>query len=138
MSVLLDTNVFFAAIYQGHAAHDLSRAWLDRVKPEGWGIATETFLAAIRLLMNPAILGRQVLSGALAYDVVHTELAGPHPGSLVYARNPPDPALFRQAAGHRQVMDFWLVQIARDHSLKLATRDRGLLNTWPNDTQSIR
>lgn len=55
MRVLLDNDVFFAALVQGHPHHAVSRRWLDQIKPTGWGIASETYLAAVRLLMNPRV-----------------------------------------------------------------------------------
>ena len=66
--------------------------------------------------------------------VVHTELAGPDPGEVLFAQNRPDPALFERATGHRQIMDFWLVQTARDHGYTLMTRDHALNRTWPDYT----
>ncbi len=137
MPFLLDNDVFFAALYEGHVAHGNARRWLDRIKPEGWAIAIETQLAAMRLLMNPTILGRAVLKGESALVVVNTELAGPHSGEVLFAQNRPDPALFELATGHRQIMDFWLVQIARDHGYMLMTRDHALNQTWPEYTQLL-
>ena len=134
MAVLLDNDVFFAALYEGHVAHFEARKWLDEIKPDGWAIAIETHLAAMRLLMNPTILGRAVLKGETALLVVNTELAGPDPGEVLFAQNRPDPALFGGATGHRQIMDFWLVQIARDHGYTLITRDQALNRTWPDYT----
>jgi predicted nucleic acid-binding protein len=131
---ILDNDVFFAAIYEGHYAHPTARSWLDEVKPAGWGIAMETHLAAMRLLMNPAILGKSSFDGKLAHKAVTTELGGPYPGKLLFSKLPPDPDIFSKAVGHRQVMDFWLVQIARDHGSRLATSDQALHRHWPQWT----
>jgi len=130
MAFALDNDVFFAALYEGHVAHITARNWLDQIKPAGWAIAMETHLAAMRLLLNPTILGKSVLNGKTALEVVTTELAGPHPGKIIIAQDPPDPGLFNLATGHRQIMDFWLVQIARDNGYTLATRDQALNQTW--------
>ena len=45
--------------------------------------------------------------------------------------------MLKKAGGHRQIMDIWLVQIARDSDCKLATRDSGLLKNWPEDTVPV-
>jgi predicted nucleic acid-binding protein len=134
MKTLLDNNVFFAALVRHHPSHALSRRWLDRVKPGGWGIASETYLAAVRLLMNPKVMGSGALTSAAALTVVETELSGPHPGLVIVAPKRPARALLERATGHRQIMDTWLVQIARDTGHKLATHDTGTLAHWPEQT----
>lgn len=134
MAYALDNDVFFAALYEGHVAHIDARAWLDGNKPEGWAIAMETYLAAMRLLMNPTILGRGILDGALARLVVETELAGKHPGQILISGGHPKSEIFDRATGHRQVMDFWLIQTAREHRHTLVTRDKALNRAWPDDT----
>lgn len=137
MKHLIDNDVFLAAIYRKHVDHNICRAWLDSAKPSGWGIASETYLAAVRLLMNPAVMGSGAFAAPDALAAVETELGGPHRGTLVMARKKPDRAMLEKAKGHRQVMDFWLVQIARDIGAKLATRDGGILSNWPDLTQKV-
>jgi predicted nucleic acid-binding protein len=134
MAFALDNDVFFAGLYEGHVAHQTARQWLDQIKPDGWAIAIETHLAALRLLMNPTILGKSVLNGKAALQAVNTELSGPHPGKILFAQDPPDPGLFDLATAHRQIMDFWLVQTARKHGYILMTRDQALNRTWPEFT----
>lgn len=131
MRILLDNDVFLAAIYAGHEAHKTARRWLDAHKAKGWGIAGETFLAATRLLMNPAVMGSRALTAGEALDAIQTELGGKHPGKVVPAPKVPDRAMLSQATGHRQIMDIWLVQIARDTGARLATRDKAILKHWP-------
>lgn len=131
MEHLLDNDVFFAAIYGNHVLHPVARRWLDAAKPRGWGIAAETYLAAVRLLMNPAVLKSGHLSAADALAAVETELAGRHPGKIILSRSRPDRTILQQASGHKQVMDFWLVQIATERGCKLATNDSGLAVAWP-------
>jgi hypothetical protein len=134
---LFDNDVFFAAIYAGHVQHVACRNAVDEIKPKGWGIATETFLASLRLFMNPTIMGKHLLRSSTAWQVIDTELQGDYPGQLVYASTRPDLNLFKVATGHKQIMDIWLIQLARAHGCKLLTRDNGLLSNWPKDTQSI-
>lgn len=138
MKFLLDNDVFLAAIYAGHENHRRARKWLDAHKTSGWGIAAETYLAATRLLMNPAIMGSGALPVAEALRAIKTELGGPKPGRIILASRPPDPSLLETATGHRQIMDIWLVQIARDSGAKLATRDAGSLANWPDHTILVR
>lgn len=131
MRHLLDNDVFFAAIYGKHTFHAPARRWLDAAKPGGWGVAAETYLAAVRLLMNPMVMKSGHLPAVQAVQAVDLELAGPHPGQVILSRNRPDQALLKQAKGHRQVMDCWLIQIARENNCLLATNDAGLMAAWP-------
>src|SRR5208283_2354976 len=137
MKFLLDNDVFLSAIYRKHESHAGSRAWLDAAKREGWGIAAETYLAAIRLLMNPSVMGSGAFTAHRALDAVDAELAGSHPGQVVMAQRKPDRRLLERAEGHHQVMDIWLLQIARDSGSRLATRDAGILSLWPEDSQKV-
>lgn len=137
MKYLLDNDVFLAAIYAGHVHHRHTRKWLDAHKAAGWGIATETWLAAARLLMNPSVMGSGSLRAEEALEVIDNELKGRHPGKVVLAPRRPDRSLLNTAMGHRQIMDIWLVQIARDTGCRLATRDAGNLAHWPDDTVAV-
>lgn len=137
MRALLDNDVFFAALVLDHPHHAISRRWLDRIKPTGWSIASETYLAAVRLLMNPRVMGSGVLRAATAVRAVETERGGRHPGQVVVAPGRPDAAMLAKAAGHREIMDLWLVQIARDTGHKLATHDQGVRTHWPNETMPV-
>lgn len=132
MRHLIDNDVFFAAIYRRHVLHDVARRWLDAAKPAGWGVAAETYLAAIRLLMNPAVMKSGQMPVGDAIEVVETELAGPHPGRVIMARKRPDLSMLRQVQGHRQVMDSWLAQIAKEQGCRLATNDAALAVQWPD------
>lgn len=131
MAYALDNDVFFAALYEGHVAHIDARAWLDANKPVGWAIAMETYLAAMRLLMNPTILGRGILDGAMARRAVETELAGKYPGRILIEDKRPIGEIFDRATGHRQIMDCWLMQTARAHGHTLVTRDKAINRAWP-------
>ena len=137
MKNLIDNDVFFSAMYAGHEHHILARTWLDAEKENGWALATETWLAALRLFMNPALLGPAKLSGSDAWKVVKTECTGKHPATMIYPENPPEKKIFTSAQGHRQVMDFWLVQLARQEDLKVATFDKALKVHWPEDVLLI-
>ena len=137
MKHVIDNDVFFSAIYSRHTNHAAARRWLDKAKPEGWGIASETYLAAVRLFMNPRLMGAAALSATSALDVVEAELSGKFPGKILLAKTIPERALLESISGHGQIMDVWLVQIARDHKARLATFDGGTLANWPNLSTKI-
>lgn len=137
MDCLIDNDVFLAAIASGHPNHNKARAWLDRAKPKGWGVAVETYLAALRLLMNPVIMREFVHTAEQAMNVVDAELGGAYPARLIFSREKPDRDILGRAYGHKQVMDFWLVQLARQEGCKLATIDGGTLANWPQFTTKV-
>ncbi len=131
---IVDNDVFLAAVSDGHDNHKTARAWLDKAKQQGWGIAVETYLATVRLLMNPTAMKDKVMDAGAAIAAVDLELAGKHPGRIVFAKTKPNRTILTKAQGHRQIMDFWLVQIAREAGCKLVTNDGGTLGNWPADT----
>lgn len=137
MRHLLDNDVFFAALYGKHVLHPVARRWLDKAKPAGWGIAVETYLAAVRLLMNPTVMKSGHLTAAQAIEAVETELAGRHPGRVVFPAKRPDQAMLRKATGHKQVMDFWLAQIAAEQGCTLITNYSSLAEAWPEWVKQI-
>jgi len=132
INILVDNDVFFSAINDRTQNHARARAWLNKAKPAGWGIAVETYLCALRLLMNPVIMGANVQSADAAIAAIDLELSGPHPGHIIFAKEKPDTAIIGRAQGHKQVMDYWLVQIARQEGCRLATLDAGTLANWPD------
>ena len=134
---LLDTSVFFPALYTGHSEHQKLRAWFDANKPQGWGISAETYLSTMRLLMNPSAMGGHPRGIGQAIDAIDAALSGEHPGRLVFATQKPNRAFFAKAQGHKQVMDIWQVQIARQEHCKLVTSDAGILADWPDDTVKV-
>jgi predicted nucleic acid-binding protein len=129
---LVDNDLFFAALYEGHQNHHASRDCIDYCKTCGWAIAAETFLSGMRLLMNPVVMRQSPLSAALAWKVVSLEISEPNPARVVFASNLPDKELFAKAKGHKQVMDLWLVQLALEYGLRLATWDTAMVRNHPD------
>jgi predicted nucleic acid-binding protein len=130
MKWLIDNNVLFAAIVLAHPDHAAARAWLDRAKKDGWGLTVETFLGVVRKLMNPVAMHGSHMKANAAVDVLARELSGAHPGQIIIG-GAPDNALLKKAQGHRQIMDIYLVQVARDTGVKLVTCDNGILAAFP-------
>jgi len=136
MKWLVDTDVLFAAINTAHERHSASRKWLESIKGDGWGVAVETYLADVRLLMNAQVMKGHTLRTVDALKVVRAEFTGPRAGKIVVGDSPDDQFLGR-AEGHKQVMDFYLVQTAAKHKVPLATRDGGTLAAWPTHTFKV-
>lgn len=134
---LIDNDVFLAAIATGHPNHKPARAWLDKSKAKGWGIALETYLAALRLLTNHAAMQGFAHTAEQALNVVEAEVGGNHPGKIVFAKEKPRRDIIARASGHKQVMDYWLIQLAKQEGAKLATFDGGTLANWPDATVGV-
>ena len=138
MKPLVDISVLFPARWQAHVEHQRCRAWIDAVKMRegGWHLSAETFLGALRLMLNPASTSQRPLRIEDALRTLRLEMAGGRRGSLLPAVEPDD-VFLQRARGHRQVMDFYQVQLAAVHGIKFATRDRGVAAEWPQHTLLI-
>ena len=92
----------------------------------------ETYLAGIRMLMNPSVMNGSPMKARDAVKITTSAVANPRygHGQIVIGGNP-DNALYATAQGHRQIMDFYLIQTARDNALRLVTRDNALLAAFP-------
>jgi len=131
MKWILDTNVLFIAINTWHDQHAQTRAWLDAAKPTApWGASAETYLGAIRLLMNPKVMKGAHLDAGDAVKVTRREFSGPNAGKIVTG-DEPDDALLRKAKGHKQIMDIYQIQVAAKHGAKLVTMDDALRAAFP-------
>lgn len=136
MKWLVDTDVLFAAINTAHERHASARKWLESIKGDGWGAAVETYLASVRLLMNQQVMKGHALRTSDALKAVRAEFTGPRGGKIMNG-GVPDDSFLRKAEGHKQIMDFYLVQTAAAHGMRLATRDQGTLAAWPQHATNV-
>jgi len=73
---LLDVNVWLAASWARHRHHDLARAWLDQ-EDDDLAFCRVTEMAILRLVTNPAVTGRDVVSRKRAWELVELLMADP-------------------------------------------------------------
>ena len=73
---LLDVNVWLAASWARHRHHDLARAWLD-LEDDDLAFCRVTEMAILRLVTNPAVTGRDVVSRKRAWELVELLMADP-------------------------------------------------------------
>ena len=66
---LLDVNVWLAASWARHRHHDVARRWVDH-QEDDLAFCRVTHMALLRLMTNPAVTGRDVLSRRDAWDAV--------------------------------------------------------------------
>lgn len=85
---LLDVNVWLAAAWARHRHHGVAKTWLDQEEDE-LAFCRVTQMALLRLITNPAITGRDVLSRRQAWELVEQLMADarvrflPEPEALV-------------------------------------------------------
>ena len=122
---LPDVNVLVALTNPSHQHHAQAHAWLSTVERFATTPITESGL--VRLLLNPAVTGQQV-SGPQALAILAGVRADARASFL------PDDSSLADAqvdhvglAGHRQVTDLHLVNLAAMHAAALVTFDHRIL-----------
>jgi len=130
MKWLLDNSVFLPLVDTAHKENKAMTAWFLRERASGWAVTSETYLGIARNLMHPVIMQGRQLNARDSIKVARAIINAAPKGKIILGGDPDD-AVLEKAQGHRQIMDFYLVQVARDHNLKLVTRDDGILATFP-------
>jgi predicted nucleic acid-binding protein len=131
MTWLVDGNVLAAYVLSGHPDHLRAETWLDALQ-DPFATCSVTQGTLLRLHMHLAI----DKSAAAAWKA----LAGveAHPLHDYWDDDLPYREVsHRLIQGHRQVTDAWIVELARQHGGKVATLDKGMVATYPNDAVLI-
>jgi toxin-antitoxin system PIN domain toxin len=126
--LLLDVNVLVALSVATHVHHLSARRWLSEVPENGDLCVTTptTECGLTRLLLNPRVYGHQLDATTVLGQVLALRS---RPGWTFLADDSSlaDPAIsLMPLAGHRQVTDFHLLNLAARHSATLVTFDRRL------------
>ncbi len=121
---LLDVNVLLALAWPNHQHHQVAHAWFHAESRHGWTTCALTQLAFVRLSANPAYT---------------PEAVTPQDGAALLAKFTAHkrhqfwkdlPALgvtmLKRASGHQQVMDAYLVALARHHRGRVVSLDARL------------
>lgn len=121
---LLDVNVLLALAWPNHQYHAAAHAWFAKEARHGWATTSFTQIAFIRLSSNPAYTPDAVTPWEAA-TLLRQWLSHPHHR---FWPSPPAavPGIFRNAIGHQQVNDAYLVEVAQKAKGRLATFDRRL------------
>lgn len=134
---LPDVNVLVALTNPSHQHHVQAHRWLSTVDHFATTPITESGL--VRLLLNPAVMGQPV-TGRQAVGILAGLRADaraaflPDESSLAMAR-----VDLVGLAGHRQVTDLHLVNLAAHHSATLVTFDRAISQALvPQDQRFVQ
>lgn len=128
VTALPDVNVLLALVWDQHVHHSAARRNFARIA-DRWATAPTTETGLVRLLLTPAVVGREV-AGAEALGALRDLRA--HPGWTWIADDASlaDPQVDSIVlAGRRQVTDLHLVELAARHEAVLHTFDAGI-SSW--------
>lgn len=121
---LPDVNVLFALLQPAHVAHPTAMQWFATVGAFATTPVTE--LGVLRLALNPKVMGTKLIP-SVALAAVSSIRADPRATFLADSVSLNDPMIdLRGLAGHRQVTDLHLVELAARHSMVLVTLDQAL------------
>lgn len=122
---LLDVNVLLALAWPTHQHHHAAHQWFHKESNHGWATCALTQLGFVRLSSNPSYsvdaVTPQDAATLLARLTAHkrhrfwTELPALNASGLTHA------------TGHQQVMDAYLVSLARHHKGRVVTFDSRLM-----------
>lgn len=121
---LLDVNVLLALAWPTHQHHRAAHQWFRDESRHGWATCALTQLGFVRLSSNPSYSVDAVSppdgAALLAQLTAHAK-------HRFWAELPAvDVEMFQQATGHQQVMDAYLVRLARSHRGRVVTFDTRL------------
>ena len=121
---LLDVNVLLALAWPTHQHHRAAHRWFRDESPHGWATCALTQLGFVRLSSNPSYSDDAVSPQDAAALLV--QMAA-HPKHRFWAELPALTVdMFQRATGHQQVMDAYLVGLARHHRGRIVTFDARL------------
>lgn len=121
---LLDLNVLLALAWPTHQHHHAAHQWFHDDSRHGWATCALTQVGFVRLSSNPAYsvdaVAPQDAAALLARLTAHKRHHYWHELPPLDARG------FAHATGHQQVMDAYLVFLARHHKGRVVTFDTRL------------
>jgi hypothetical protein len=128
---LLDVNVLLALAWPSHQHHGAAHQWFRQESRHRWVTCALTQLAFVRLSSNPSYsadaVSPQDAATLLAQLTAHAE-------HRFWTELPPaGVAIFKHATGHQQVMDAYLVSLARTHRGRVVTLDTRLKSHADDD-----
>jgi toxin-antitoxin system PIN domain toxin len=126
---LLDANVLIALTHAAHVHHAEAHEWFAQQPDRRWASCALTQLAFVRLTSNPRVVGMEIppLQALAALEDMTASPAheywddAPEPRRSATLNHP-------AMAGHRQVTDAYLLELAARRGQRLATLDRGLVS----------
>ena len=129
-----DVNVWLAAAWSRHAQHDSAKDWVDTEQDE-LAFCRVTQMAFLRLLTNPAVTQRDVLSRRQAWEVFEKLIADPR---IRFIAEPPGIDTLwiafskRHDKSHLLWTDDYIAAFAQSADAELVTFDQSLSKRYPS------
>ena len=135
MISLLDVNVLLALAGTVHVHHDAAHRWFPATRREGWSTWVHTEMGFIRLSMQPAMV-KTTIGFADALKALTNSLSAP--GHVFWPLDRTsaeiDGEIRERIAGHHQIADGLLLDLAIRNGGKLATFDRRIELLLPGNS----
>lgn len=122
---LLDVNVLIALFDPDHVHHEAAHRWLQDHRSQGWATCPLTENGVVRILSNPAYSPAAERAQQVAERLEAFRSSGDHvfwPDNVSLC----DRAVFHLIVGHRQLIDVYLLALARAYGGRLVTFDRSI------------
>lgn len=124
MKWLPDVNLLIALVSSGHVHHSAAQTWFAASSKQGWCTTPLTELGLLRILCHPSATDNP-LTWPHALDLLRQLKAHPH-WHFVGTGVPVELALdAMQVQGHNQINDAYLLGLAVQGRMVLATLDKG-------------
>ena len=124
---LLDANVLIALMWPAHESHSLVQNWFATTGAKAWATCPFSQAAFVRIVSNP-MFSPDAVTPNEAIEILAANMK--HKGHHFWRDDVDFPSAverFRKnLAGHRQVMDGYLLGLAVKNQGRLATLDRGI------------
>jgi uncharacterized protein len=126
---LLDVNVLIALTWPAHESHSLVQNWFSATRARAWATCPFTQAAFVRIVSNP-MFSPDAVSPNEAIEILAANMR--HKGHHFWRDDMDFPSAVepvrRNLAGHRQVMDAYLLGLVVKNHGRLTTLDRGLVS----------
>jgi uncharacterized protein len=132
---LLDVNVLMALAWPTHVHHDAAHRWIAMEPKRQWATCIHTQLAFLRLSLQPAVV-KSVIGFADALKVLEANTASKQHSFWVldFPLTAVADEISSRLAGHNQIGDALLLQLAIRKRGSLATFDRRITALLPPDS----
>lgn len=134
---LLDVNVLVALGWPNHKESAAAHRWLLANGSSGWATCTITQLGFVRHSVNPLV----VLAEATPNQAIETLRAMTASADHSFWSEVPiavgAASSWSRVTGHKQTTDAYLVELAKNHSGRVTTFDRGMAACFPRHVELI-
>jgi toxin-antitoxin system PIN domain toxin len=133
---LLDINVLLALAWPAHIHHEAAHRWFATHRRKGWATCPHTQAGFLRLSMQPAVV-KTAISFGDALRVLTSSMSAPEhqfwPQN--YSVREIHPEVLSRCAGHHQLADAMLLDLAIRRKGTLATFDRRIHRLLSQDSK---